>query len=118
MRLPLRMTRGTRQPIRGCGETDLGKPRSGADLHVARRATKPQYADVDSTADAVNECVLQEVGKSESGLGLVLRLLQFLPRASEFEGYACDGSGDYRPRVEHRGNGRKFTKSVGWNGPT
>jgi hypothetical protein len=51
-------------------------------------------------ADAADECFLKKMGESESDASVVLRALQFLPRAWKSAGYACDGTGNRRASLD------------------
>ena len=59
--------------------------------HVERQNLT--YADADPAVHSADKCLLKEVGEPLGCAVPVLRLLQFLPRASDLARYACDGSG-------------------------
>jgi len=82
---------------------DERRSRSGEDLHVPRRASKPHHADANSTPDSANERLQQKAGESQSSRRATLRVLQFLPVAWVDPRDACNGSGDHGSPVGRSG---------------
>jgi len=70
-------------------------------LYVTRRKTESHAEDANAQTDAANQCILEEMGQSESGFGATLRVLQLLPRAYLAESYARHAVRNHGSHLEH-----------------
>ena len=80
-----------RRDARGEGPSH-GQPRSGEDLHFARRARKSDDPHVYAPPHPPDECVLEEVGELVGGVLPAFRLLQLLPCSPDPARHPCDGN--------------------------
>ncbi len=95
--------------------TITDNPKSSAYLHVLRRAAELDHPHDVPAVHPADQCLLEEAGEPQGGLGPALRLLQFLPDSPDLAGDACDGGrgdgsgvGTRRPSVL---NGRPWDAS-------
>ena len=81
----------------GASKTEIyGNPDQGAHQHVLYRAPEPHHAHVNAPLYAVDQCVLQEMGKPLPFAGAVFRLVQLDAEAQDARHHARDRGWPHR----------------------
>jgi hypothetical protein len=86
-------------PVGQAGEAPVSHSHTEVLALLARRAPEPHHENANAQTHPPDQCVLEKVGEALCDAGFVLRLVQFLPRASNLAAYPRNRSRDKRSHL-------------------